>query len=87
MNHTFRMGLLATLAASTTWLVACGGHDDPVPAAPKVTAVPSTAAASVESWIRYAQSLASSESDDGLSLESLGTLPLSETDEPAALEG
>lgn len=82
-----QLALAAVVCTSAGLLAACGGggsYEEPV-AAEDPTEVPASAASSVAAWIAFAKALTSSDSSEALSLAKLGTLPVSETDEPTAV--
>ena len=76
----------ACALSATMLLAACGGSDDEPVVAVDPTVVPSSATASVNAMIAFAKALMSSETSEALALTGVGTLPVSDTDEPAPVQ-
>ncbi len=80
MKTTSLFMLTALMAAG---LSACGGIDSS--AAPAVTQVPESAAASSQAFAEYVRDLPSSETQEPLSLDLVATAPTSEADDQIIL--
>ena len=75
----------AVAAASTALLLAaCGGSDDNTPIEDP-TLVPQSATSSTTAWVSFAKALMTSDTGAALELTAVGTLPVSDTEEPQAL--
>ena len=85
-GFTWAMGLVGA-----SLLAACGGGDDyvapvvPPVVPPVVTEVPGSASASSLAYTQYATTLNASETVEPLSVDTVAAAPVSETDDPIAI--
>lgn len=72
-----RPGSVLTAVLAALLLAACGGGDDaaPPPVVAEPTEVPSTAAATAQSFTSFASGLATSETGEPLGVGALGDMP------------